>query len=213
MFITFEGIDGAGKSIAIESIKEFVQEKFPEKSIIITREPGGKNINEAERIRKLLLDNENYFDPMSEALLYLASRRIHLERVIWPNLKKGNIVISDRYYDSSFAYQGYAKEVGIDIIKKLNKIGTNNTNPDVTFFINTRPSEAYKRMNKQERSLDRLESEGLSFMEKAFEGYEILIKNEPERFITINGLQSKKEVIADIKEKFNAWLLKQNIKF
>jgi dTMP kinase len=139
MFITFEGLERAGKTTAIKAIEKYLQDNKIEKHFVITREPGGTGIKEAEIIRSFVLSPEYNIDPMSEALLYLVSRKIHLTQKIEPALQEGKIVICDRFIDSSTAYQGFGRELGFEKIQKLNDIVTNNMKPDITFFIKITP--------------------------------------------------------------------------
>ncbi|WP_338044330.1 dTMP kinase [Mycoplasma nasistruthionis] len=118
MFISFEGLDGSGKTTITHKLEAAMQSLYPHLNVIWTREPGGTNIKEAEKIREIILDKDHELSPVAEALLYSASRRIHLEKVIWPALKNNDFVICDRYVDSFFAYQGYARNLGIDFAKK-----------------------------------------------------------------------------------------------
>lgn len=199
MFISFEGMDGSGKTTLLKELEKFFKINYPSLEIVFTREPGGKNILEAEKIRNFILDNENNFDNMSEALLYLVSRRIHLERIIWPALKQNKIVICDRFIDSSLAYQGYARDIGIEEIKTLNEIVTKKTWPDLSFFIDISTECAFKRMEEQNRNLDRIENENKEFFQKVHEGYKKVLLLDKKRFIVINGEQEKEAVFQQVK--------------
>jgi dTMP kinase len=135
MFITFEGLERAGKTTAIKAIVKYLEDNKIEKHFLVTREPGGTGIKEAEIIRNFVLSPEHNIDPMSEALLYLVSRKMHITQKIEPALKDGKIVICDRFIDSSSAYQGFGRELGLEKIQTLNAIVTNSMKPDITFFI------------------------------------------------------------------------------
>lgn len=207
MFISFEGIDGSGKSTLLKKLEKFFSKNYPKLEIVFTREPGGKNIKEAEKIREIILDNENDIDSMSEALLYLVSRKIHLEKIIWPALKNNKIVICDRFIDSSLAYQGYARNLGIKEIKTLNEIVTKKTWPDISFFIDISVDCSLKRMKSEKRDLDRIENEEQHFFQKVYEGYKKIIATDKKRFIIINGEQNETKVFIDVRDilikKFN----------
>ena len=120
MFITFEGIDGSGKSTCIEKLKHFIKNNLDWEQFVFTREPGGHNLKECEEIRNLVLNKENHIDSMTEMLLYLASRKMHVDKLIKPAINNHKIVLSDRFFDSSFAYQGGGRKLGIDFVEQLN---------------------------------------------------------------------------------------------
>lgn len=201
MFITFEGIDGSGKSTAIKKLKDFLIKNNLFDNFVFTREPGGTGVKEAEYIREFVLSNEYDIDPMSEALLYLTSRNIHLTKIILPALKMKKIVICDRFIDSSLAYQGAGRGLGIDKIALLNSIVTNDMKPNLTFFIKTPPQIAFNRVASQSDGFDRIESEGVGFYEKISSGYEEIIKKDKNRFIIIDGELDKEEVAKKIIKK------------
>jgi len=186
LFISMEGPDGSGKTTQIERLKDYFLNKGYE--VIITREPGGTQIS--EKIRDIILDvNNKALSNMTEALLYAASRAQHVEEKIKPALENGKIVISDRFVDSSIVYQGYARGIGIDIVESINNFAIQGFMPDITFFFDIEPELAMKRKNSQ-KSLDRLEQEHISFHNKVYEGYKILLKKYPERIKSINARQS-----------------------
>lgn len=198
MFITFEGIDASGKSSAIEGLKKYLETKYGIDKFIFTREPGGKNLKVAEEIRALILNNENEIDRTTEALLYLASRKIHIEKIIKPGLADNKIIICDRFIDSSIAYQGNARNLGMDKVEKLNLMVIENIMPKYTFYLKVDVETAFNRMKKENRNFDRLEKEGQDFFKKAVEGYDYLSKRDNERYIIINASQSKEQVLNDI---------------
>ncbi|MGL4343255.1 MAG: dTMP kinase [Metamycoplasmataceae bacterium] len=195
MFITFEGLDGSGKTTLINAVFQYFHNNYPNLKMILTREPGGTNLQEAEQIRSFILDKENDIDAMSEALLYLASRKIHLEKIIWPALKDNKIVLCDRFIDSSLAYQGNARKLGIDKIKTLNEIVTNYTKPDLTFFIDLKPKDSLERMKNQRNEFDRLEKESIIFFQDVYDGYLKIIAQEKDRFFILDGHLSKEEML------------------
>ena len=194
LFITMEGTDGAGKSTKLKLLNDYLKKKGF--NVVLVREPGSTNIG--EKIRNIILDIENKeMNCMTEALLYAASRAQLVNQVIVPELKKGSIVICDRFVDSSIVYQGIARNIGIDIIKKINNIATGGLIPDITFFLDLAPDKAIER-KKEQKELDRLESEKDYFYKKVYEGYKILIEQNSERIKVINALQSIDEVHKNI---------------
>jgi len=201
MFITFEGLDGSGKTTAIEKLVEYLKEQNIYNKFVITREPGGTGIKEAEYIREFVLSPNYNIDPMSEALLYLTSRKMHLIKVILPALKANKIVICDRFIDSSLAYQGAGRNLGIDKIKSLNSIVTNNIKPDLTFFIRISPELAFQRISNQKNGLDRLENGGIDFYKKISDGYDEIIINDEKRFFIIDGTLKIEEVAKKVIKK------------
>lgn len=203
MFITFEGLDGSGKTTAIDILKKHIEKHYENHNFVFTREPGGTGIREAEHIRNFVLSPEFEIDPMSEALLYLVSRKMHITKIINPALMDNKIVICDRFIDSSLAYQGGGRDLGIKKIAELNSIVTNSMKPDFTFFLRISPEVAIKRLNKQNKNLDRLENGGLEFYKKVFDGYEKVIKNDLKRFFIIDGTLSIEKVGNIIIDKFN----------
>jgi len=195
MFITLEGPEGSGKTSAIESAVQKLQEMGYE--IVRTREPGGTPI--AEQIRNVILDKANTnMDPRTEALLYAASRRQHLVEKVWPAIKEGKIVICDRYLDSSLAYQGGARGLGIDNVLNVNLFATENTWPDLTLLFDIKPEEGLKRIAANaSREVNRLDLEKIEFHQKVRESFLLLAKKYPERFIIIDASKSREEVAKD----------------
>lgn len=196
-FITFEGGEGSGKTTVIEKIKKDLEElNF---TVLKTREPGGSKIS--EQIRDVILNVENTnMDYMTEALLYAASRRQHLEEIIRPAIKAGKVVICDRYIDSSLAYQGYARGLGVDEVYNLNLVATNGFLPEVTIFIDLDPEVGLERIKNNQREVDRLDLEKINFHEKVREGYLMLASKFPNRFIVVNGNQTREQVYEDVKK-------------
>ncbi len=193
MFITLEGPEGSGKTTAVEAAVKRLQEMGYE--IVRTREPGGTPI--AEQIRNVILDKGNTaMDPRTEALLYAASRRQHLVEKVWPALKEGKIVICDRYLDSSLAYQGGARGLGVDNILNINLFATENTWPDLTLLFDIKPELGLARINANaDREVNRLDLEKLDFHNKVRDTFLELAKKYPDRFVIIDASQSR-EVVA-----------------
>lgn len=200
MFITFEGIDFSGKSTQVELLKEYLVKQ--NKNVLLIREPGGTEIS--EKIREILLDKKNNAMVMeTELLLFSASRAQLVREVIRPHLEKGYYVISDRFHDSSTAYQGFGRGLSVDAVINIHNLAIGNTIPDITFFIDIPNEVAIKRKQKVEHSsLDRIEISDNSFYERVREGYLYLSKKE-KRFKVIDGTQSidsiSEKIISEIK--------------
>lgn len=196
-FITIEGGEGSGKTSIINMlVKDFQSDNIKYKS---TREPGGSKI--AEEIRNVILNVENTnMDYTTEALLYAASRKQHLEEVIKPCLKEGLTVICDRYIDSSLAYQGHARGLGIEKVYDINFYATNGFLPVLTIIIDIPPTVGMKRIKANSRDVDRLDLEKISFHEKVREGYSIIANKYPDRVKLVDGNRPLVEVYKDVKE-------------
>ena len=193
MFITFEGPDGSGKSTVIKAVYEkLINDGY---SVILTREPGGTPI--AEKIRDVILDNSNTaLDARTEALLYAASRRQHLVEKIWPAIKEGKIVLCDRFLDSSLAYQGEGRKLGIENILNVNLFATENTYPDLTLFFNISPEEGLKRVSKdKKRVADRLDNENANFHQEVYNGFLKVNSMYKDRIQIVDATKSLNEVI------------------
>lgn len=196
LFITIEGAEGSGKTTVAKQITEKLQKEGYK--VVYTREPGGVEI--AEKIRDIILDvNNTKLDPRSEALLYAASRRQHLVEKVEPALEQGYVVICDRFLDSSLAYQGHARNLGIDEVFEINMFAINKRLPDATILLDIDPQEGLKRIaNNRSGEINRLDLEQLSFHQKVHEGYEILKTKYAKRFIIVDGNQSKEKVFQDV---------------
>ena len=196
MFITFEGPDGSGKSSVIKRVYEDLTQKGY--NIVLTREPGGTPIS--EKIRDIILDNNNTnLDARTEALLYAASRRQHLVEKIWPALKEGKIVLCDRFLDSSLAYQGGGRHLGIDNVLNINLFATENTYPDVTFFFDVSPEVGLARVSHdKKRVADRLDNETEGFHDTVYESFKEVVKRYPKRFYVIDASRSLDEVVFNV---------------
>ena len=182
-FITFEGIDGCGKTTQAAMLLELLEKQ--ELSISFVREPGGDPISES--IRKLLLHSEEIMSDRAEALLMIASRAQLTDKVILPYLMDGRWVIADRYADSTLAYQGGGRGLSITALKEINHFGTYTLKPDLTFFLDISVEEANNRMSV---SRDRIEKEGDEFQQRVRDFYTSLHTEEPERVILIDGKES-----------------------
>lgn len=192
MFITLEGGEGSGKSTAIKKIVPELEKMGYE--VVLTREPGGTPIS--EEIRNVILDKKNTaMDPMTEALLYAASRRQHIVEKIRPALKEGKIVLCDRFLDSSLAYQGGARELGINRVFALNQYATEGLLPDLTLFFELKPEEGIKRIEANaNREVNRLDVEKMSFHQKVHDAFEELVRRYPNRIVKIDASKKPEEV-------------------
>jgi len=189
MFITFEGGEGSGKTTIINLLKEYFVSI--NRSVLVTREPGGTKIS--EKIRDILLDPLNTeMNPYTESILFAASRTQHLKEVIEPALKNNMVVICDRFLDSSMAYQAYARELGEKFVKQVNCLAL-KCEPDLTFFFNLDPKIGLKRIENRSKR-DRLDQAELDFHEKVRQGYLILAKKNKKRIHIIDGTKTKEEI-------------------
>lgn len=195
MFITIEGPEGSGKSTAVNTaVAKLEQLGY---KIVRTREPGGTPIS--EQIREVILNKENTkMDPRTEALLYAASRRQHLVEKVWPALERGEIVICDRYLDSSLAYQGGARHLGIDEVLNVNLFATEHTYPDLTLLFDIDPEVGLARIAaNSSREVNRLDLEKLEFHKNVRDSFLLLAKRYPERYVVIDASKSMEEVAKD----------------
>ena len=189
LFITFEGIDGSGKTTQAILLKNrFSKMHYP---VVLTKEPGGTALG--EKIRKILLNED--MNPLSEFLLFASDRREHIERVIRPSLLDGKIVISDRFTDSSLVYQGFGRGVSLNFIKQVHQYILEGLKPDLTFVIDVPIAVGIERIHKK----DRIEKEGIDFLKRIRKGY-IEISKLDERFVMVNG--------TDAPEKLNDFIWK-----
>ena len=196
--ITLEGVEGSGKSTLIQYLKELIESIG--KKVIVTREPGGIEIS--EQIRSVILDTENTkMDGRTEALLYAAARRQHLVERIIPALKEGNVVLCDRFIDSSLAYQGYARGLGIDEVLSINEFAIGSFMPNLTLYLDLDPQIGLSRIRKNKgREVNRLDLEEISFHLKVREGYEEVIKRFPDRIVRVDANQELDKVFSDTKQ-------------
>ncbi|AUO11989.1 dTMP kinase [Priestia megaterium] len=191
-FITFEGPEGAGKTTIIHMVQQkLIQEGY---TIVLTREPGGIRI--AEQIREIILNPANTeMDARTEALLYAAARRQHLVEKVIPELNKGNIVLCDRFIDSSLAYQGNARGIGVEDIFAINQFAIEQTMPQATLYFDIEPEVGLERINKGRKDeINRLDLESLDFHYKVRDGYLSLLSEFPERIRRIDANQSVEKV-------------------
>jgi dTMP kinase len=196
MFITFEGIEGSGKTTQQRLVAEHL--RAAGRTVVITKEPGGTPL--ADRIRAMLLESTSVIDPIAEVFLFAASRRQHTTEVIEPALARGEVVLCDRYADSTLAYQGFGRVIDLDRLRALNEWATNALRPAVTLLYDL-PEEAGLHRARS-RNADapedegRFEAEDLRFHRRVREGYLSLAIAEPARFAVVNGDGSVEEVFA-----------------
>jgi len=203
LFITFEGPDGAGKSTQIENLRNYLEELGLD--AVFTREPGGTELS--ERIRDMLLDPDNKgMASRTEALLYAASRAELVEKVIQPALDEDKIVVWDRYIDSSLAYQGYGRELGMIPVLSLSQFATQDLMPALTIMLMLEPEEGRARLDQD--NLDRLESEDLEFRQKVLEGFAEIADEYSFRMKAIDATLSIEEIWEEIKKAVD-WKLKK----
>ena len=193
-FITFEGPDGAGKTSILNKLVEKVQQKLVQ-NLVVTREPGGTAI--AEAVRNVLLDNSNTnMDARTEALLFAAARRQHIVEIIAPALAQNKVIFCDRFVDSSVAYQGAGRAIGMDEVYNMNLFATNGLTPDLTLYFDV-PSEVGLERIKNYRTdeINRLDTDTLEFHKRVNAGYQKLIKDHSKRIVIINANQPFADVL------------------
>ena len=195
-FITFEGGEGAGKTSVLKAIGERLQEG--QQNVLLTREPGGIEI--AEKIRSVILDSAHTeMHERTEALLYAAARSQHFYEKVIPALENGQHVLCDRFIDSSLAYQGHARGIGIDDVLAINEFAIGKRMPDVTIFFDIAPEKGLARIQATRADeINRLDIEGLAFHKKVYEGYQVVMNRYPERFKVINADQALEQVIEEV---------------
>ena len=196
LFITFEGPDGAGKTSVLKLIGERLQQK--QLQVLLTREPGGIEI--AEKIRSIILDPAHtMMNERTEALLYAAARAQHFYEKIMPALEQGKHVLCDRFIDSSLAYQGHARGIGVDEVLSINQFAIGQRLPDITIYFDIAPEKGIARIHaNRSDEMNRLDVEGLAFHQKVYEGYQEAMKRYPNRFRVINADQPLEDVIEEV---------------
>ena len=195
MFVTIEGPEGSGKSSVTKEVVKLLEQEGEQ--VVLTREPGGTPI--AEQIREVILNKENTkMDPVTEALLYAAARRQHLVEKVWPLSKECKIIISDRFLDSSLAYQGGARGLGIDYILEMNRFATEGYYPDLTLLFDLDPRIGLARIAANKgREVNRLDLEKIDFHDSVRQTFLSLAKRFPERFVVLDASKPFDEVVQD----------------
>ncbi|AYG01810.1 dTMP kinase [Lactococcus allomyrinae] len=206
ILITLEGPDGAGKTSVLKNILPELEKMNQE--VVATREPGGVRI--AEEIRQIILSPENReIDSKTELMLFAAARRLHMQEKMLPALREGKLVIVDRFIDSSVAYQGYGRDLGVEVVHWLNEFATDGLKPDLTLYFDIDTDIALARiMKNRSEEVNRLDLERAEMHRKVRQGYLEIVAKEPERFVKIDASQSLEKVTVDalmaIKERFNS---------
>jgi len=191
-FITFEGIDGCGKTTIMKRTAAFLKEKGFD--VLCTQEPGGSELG--SKLRRLLLDTpKGAIDDHTETLLYAADRSLHVSQVILPALAQGKVVLCDRYLDSSYAYQGSGRKIPMEQIRLLNEFAVQGLQPDMTVLLDLPVAVALRRLGKQK---DRIEQENIDFFERVAEQYRALAQQEPQRFFVADAALPLAEVAASV---------------
>ncbi|WP_308637001.1 dTMP kinase [Paenibacillus silvisoli] len=195
-FLTIEGGEGAGKTTLIEGVAQALQAQGHR--VMMTREPGGIPI--AEQIRNVILDKTNTaMDARTEALLYAAARRQHLVEKVRPALDRGEVVICDRFIDSSLAYQGFARGLGIEEVRSINQFAIEGTMPNLTIWLDISAEVGLARINATSgREINRLDLESIAFHENVREGYRRLMAADPDRIVRVDAEQTPENVLKDV---------------
>lgn len=195
LFIAIEGPDGSGKTTVVRELTKMLSDDKID--YITTREPGGIDI--AEQIRSIILNPYNTaMDSKTEALLYAASRRQHLVEKIIPAISKGTHVICERFVESSLAYQGYGRNIGIEDVFSINKFAIDDVMPDVTIFLDISPEVGLNRINTSRKHLDRLDLENIEFHNRVYQGYEIVKDMFKDRIIIVDANRDFEDVMMDV---------------
>ena len=203
LFITFEGVEGSGKTTQIRRVAEWLRKE--RHRCILTREPGGTPL--ANRIRRILLDPKNKgIHPFLELTLYLAARRDHLERVIRPALRQGMVVLCDRFHDATLAYQGFGRRLPLKAVVRMNDSVIGPTRPDLTFLFDLPTAEGLRRAKGRHRKVDRLEKEAIRFHRRVRLGYLTLARRDRKRFRILDGRKSRAEIFREIRCRVEGFL-------
>jgi dTMP kinase len=196
VFITFEGIEGSGKSTQLQRLASLLRERG--RTVVTTKEPGGTQI--ADRIRAILLDSKNVIDPIAEVLLFAASRRQNTMEIIRPATDRGDVVLCDRYTDSTLAYQGFGRLINLDQLRTLNGWATGDLSPDLTLIFDLPEdvglSRAVRRNSSATEDEGRFEAEDLRFHRRVREGYLSIANSEPKRCAIVDASGSVDDVFA-----------------
>lgn len=203
MFITFEGIEGSGKTTQQRLLAEHLRAQG--KTVVVTKEPGGTPL--ADRIRAIVLDSANVIDPIAEVFLFAASRRQHTTEVIEPALARGEIVLCDRYADSTLAYQGFGRLIDLDRLRTVNEWATDALVPNVTLLFDLAEEAGLQRANRRNASAaqdeGRFEAEDLRFHRRVREGYLAMAVAEPERYKVIDASGTVDQVFERTRKALN----------
>jgi dTMP kinase len=202
LFVTFEGGDGVGKSTQVRLLTAWLEERG--ETVVSTREPGGTDVG--LEVRQLVLHHRGDIAPRAEALLYAADRAHHIATLVRPALERNEVVIQDRYIDSSVAYQGAGRVLDAAEVRSLSLWATENLLPDVTILLDLEESVARERLTSAEKVFDRLENEKSEFHERVRSGFLGLAAAEPERFLVLNASDSIENLAKSIRERIEPFL-------
>ena len=191
LFITFEGVDGCGKTTQIELLKNYFEKLG--KSVLLTREPGAKGLG--TKLREILLNYDGEVSPNCESFLFLADRAQHIDTIVKPAVERGEIVLCDRHTDSTVAYQGYGRGIDLEQINLLNNIATSGMKTDLTFIFDIDVETSMSRVGKNK---DRMESAGIEFFKKVREGYLAIANQEPDRVKLFDGIRTIEDIHSDV---------------
>ncbi len=202
LFITTEGTDGSGKTTQIKLMESYLKDKGFE--VVVTREPGGTSIG--EKIRSIILDTENSdMSHITEMMLYASARAQLVGELIKPSLEDGKVVICDRFIDSSYVYQGFGRNIDIELIERVNRIALNGIMPHLTLFFDIDPEVALKR-RIQSTGVDRIEQEAMEFHKRVYNGYRKLAELYSDRIKTIESNKSVEEIFLDVRAHIDRML-------
>lgn len=200
-FLAFEGGDGSGKTTQARQLAEKLQ--LAGYDVVLTREPGGTEL--AEKIRALLLDHPEPIDPITEALLFAAARSSHVRQCVLPAVRAGKVVITDRFLDSSVAYQGAGRELGTELVQRINEPAVDDVLPDLTIVLNLNTDAASARLSSRDQqtgsSADRIESEGTDFHSRVFEAFAQQARDHPERYVLVDAAASREDIHDQISQR------------
>jgi len=199
LFITFEGIDGSGKSTQLKLTNSYLKKLGFKPEIL--REPGSTILS--EKIRKILLNKNIKINPISELMLYIAARAELVENTIGPALDNGKIILCDRFYDSTTAYQGFGRGIDIKIIDKMNNFAIGKYKPNLTFIVDIDYPTSVKRMKKMKKIADRLESESNPFFARVRNGFIEISRQNKKRVVLLNGKQPIEKIFNEVKDCLN----------
>lgn len=202
VFITFEGGDGAGKTTQLEKLRAWLESEGH--TVVVTREPGGTDVG--NELRNIILHRRGFLAPRAEALLYAADRAHHVYTVVRPALERGDVVVQDRYLDSSVAYQGAGRVLSETEVRDLSLWATEGLLPQLTIVLDLPAAEARARREGDNRVFDRLEAESDDFHERVRDAYHRLAQAEPDRFLVVDATQSVDDIHHHIVERVRALL-------
>jgi dTMP kinase len=206
-FVVVEGTEGAGKTTQIKLTAQWLTTAYPDRPLIVTRQPGGTALGQG--IRQMLLDPDNPIVPLTELLLYAADRAQHVEELIKPHLAQGGIVLSDRYTDSTVAYQGYGRQLDLNLIEQLNAIATTGLTSNLTLWLDVDVQQGVQRARGLKGNYsggDRIEQESLDFHHRVRAGFQALALAHPDRIVTIDANRPPDEVQTDLRQAIAARL-------